>query len=123
MKTLFITLVMASLISFSVLSYYGGGYYGGFNSGLNGWGAGFNAHDYRYGNKDLVDFNLNVCRGDEQENCTADYPHDELVWRFVNGLGWRKMSRFGAARKDWWDYSKTWLRSYRRYQRPPYWRY
>jgi hypothetical protein len=62
-----------------------------------------------YGDKNYVNFNLNVCTSSAagQRNCTAGYPDgDKLVWRFIGGLGWRKFSPYGAARKDWSDYKK-----------------
>lgn len=91
------------------------GYYGGFNYGYGGYGAAHNqglGARYGmggYGDAATANNSLKVCTAsDLSRNCYADNPDaGELEWRFIKNLGWRKFTKYGAARKDWWDYKKT----------------
>lgn len=89
------------------------GYYGGFNYGYGGYGAAGLGVGYGmggYGDANNANFSLKVCaaKAVDSKNCTADNPDTgELEWRFIKNLGWRKFTKYGAARKDWWDYKKT----------------
>lgn len=90
-------------------------YFGRFDSNepLTGYGTG------GYGDATTADFNLRVCSSKEETgiNCTADDPDaGYMEWRFIKHLGWRKFSRYGTARKDWWDYKKTLRWPFGRYQ-------
>lgn len=63
-----------------------------------------------YGDAGSVGYSLNVCSSKQvdQTNCSVDNPDgDQLFWRFIHGIGWRKFTRYGAAQKDWADYKKT----------------
>lgn len=80
-------------------------YFGRYSSSPHyiGYGSG------GYGDPLTADFNLNVCRHPQKTGptCTAEDPDLSIYqWRFVRNIGWRKFSRYGAARKDWWEYKR-----------------
>lgn len=107
-----------SAINLSELYLYGQNYgfydqgYGQFmNYGDNpayGLGTGYGSGGY--GDALNANFNLKACSSSSQNenNCTSEEPDaGEYEWRFIKNLGWRKFSKYGAARKDWWDYKKN----------------
>jgi hypothetical protein len=110
-----------------------GNFYGpGYRSGYEPYKPHLRNQNYRigygtggYGDPPSVNFPQKVCttRSVDQSNCTPDYPgQGQYEWRFIRSLGWRKMSLFGAAEKDWWDYQivmDAWDRQ--NYYQGPWW--
>jgi hypothetical protein len=103
----------------------------GYQSGYRGFGYGWAGNfqdDYGYGygfgtsygqggfgDASNISPNKKICTASmvDQSTCTADYPDaSEQEWRFIKGIGWRKFTKYGAARKDWWDYKKTFDRPF-----------
>lgn len=82
-----------------------------------------------YGDPLYTNTKLSVCNSRvNRDNCTTYDPDEGLdEWRFVKDLGWRKFSRYGAARKDWWDYKRStgWpvVRDYPNYDFYNYYKY
>lgn len=91
-----------------------------------GIGTGLGAGGY--GDPNRAGFDLEVCKNKDQKNCTRDYPDStDYEWRYIEYVGWRKFSRFGANRKDWWDlkrffgYPHWGYRNYGSYYNDFYW--
>lgn len=96
-----------SVNAFGYLSYWDYGYYAqtyfgqpGISTGygMGGYGDSANAQGLQVCNPWLVD----------QSKCTTKNPDaGQEEWRFVKDMGWVKLSKYSAARKDWWDYKRT----------------
>lgn len=70
---------------------------------LTGYGSG------GYGDPLIANGSLNVCQNGEQSSayCTSSEPDLRVSqWRFITGIGWRKFTAYGAARKDWWEFKQ-----------------
>jgi hypothetical protein len=67
----------------------------GINYGLGGYGDPLHAN-----------FSTLVCPLDAVDTwCTPGNPDENMLfWRFIENIGWRKFTPYGAARKDWWEF-------------------
>jgi hypothetical protein len=80
------------------------GDYNNYNQPFYGANASSYNQSHNYSANSMI---CNPSTVDYSKCLETDPDGGQLEWRFIRNLGWRKFTKYGAARKDWWDYKKT----------------